>query len=129
MIVKNQLLQLTCPPACRYTYVVVGVSLAVSLAVSLLQCLTCNLCGLGKILDILLAAFGTVWWALQAIPHCSVLQLRPNLHSFAFEPLCLPLLYSCFEGPSTLFLQPERFITLRPALLCSLAAGGLWPAA
>ncbi len=44
-----------------YAYVVVGVSLAVSLAVSLLQCLTCNLCGLGKILDILLAAFGTVW--------------------------------------------------------------------
>lgn len=49
------------PWPCSYAYVVVGVSLAVSLAVSLLQCLTCNLCGLGKILDILLAAFGTVW--------------------------------------------------------------------
>ncbi|KAL4458431.1 hypothetical protein ABPG75_013296 [Micractinium tetrahymenae] len=51
---------------CTYTYVVIGVSLAVSLAVSLLQCLTCNLCGLGNILDILLAAFGTVWWAVAS---------------------------------------------------------------
>lgn len=49
---------------CTYTLVVVGVSLAVSFCVSLLQCCTCNLCGLGKILDILLAAAGTAWWAV-----------------------------------------------------------------
>jgi len=42
--------------------VVCGISIAVSAAVSLLQCCTCNLCGLGNILDILLAAAGTVWW-------------------------------------------------------------------
>ena len=40
---------------------VVGVSLAVSLAISLLQCCTCNMCGLGKFFDPVLGIFGTAW--------------------------------------------------------------------
>lgn len=46
---------------CTYTFVVAGVSLAVSAAASLLLCCTCNLCGLGKIVDVIVAAFGAIW--------------------------------------------------------------------
>ncbi|PRW59976.1 transmembrane of CMA family [Chlorella sorokiniana] len=51
---------------CTYTYAVAGISLAVSALVSLVQCCTCNLCGLGKIIDVILAAFGTAWWAIAS---------------------------------------------------------------
>lgn len=46
---------------CNYMYAVAGVSMAVSLGISILQCCTCNLCGLGGILDILFAIAGTAW--------------------------------------------------------------------
>ena len=49
---------------CRY--VVIGVSLVVSAAISLVQCLTCNLCGLGKFLDMIFAGVGFVWWLVAA---------------------------------------------------------------
>ncbi len=51
---------------CDYVYAVAGISMAVSLAISLLQCCTCNLCGLGSILDLLFAGVGTAWWAIAA---------------------------------------------------------------
>lgn len=51
---------------CVYVYVVVGISLLVSLIISILQCCTCNLCGLGKFLDVVFAAAGTVWWVIAA---------------------------------------------------------------
>jgi hypothetical protein len=41
---------------CTYTFVVCGVSLVVSSLISIIQCCTCNLCGLGKILDVLVRA-------------------------------------------------------------------------
>ena len=41
---------------CTYTFVVCGVSLVVSSLISIIQCCTCNLCGLGKILDVLVGA-------------------------------------------------------------------------
>ncbi|GAB4814433.1 hypothetical protein N2152v2_001479 [Parachlorella kessleri] len=50
--------------SCRY--VVIGVSLVVSFAISLVQCLTCNLCGLGKFLDMIFAGVGFVWWLIAA---------------------------------------------------------------
>lgn len=40
---------------CTYTFVVCGVSLVVSAVISMIQCCTCNLCGLGKILDVLVS--------------------------------------------------------------------------
>ncbi|KAI7840265.1 hypothetical protein COHA_006047 [Chlorella ohadii] len=51
---------------CTYTYAVAGISLAVSALVSLIQCCTCNMCGLGKAFDVILAAFGTAWWAIAS---------------------------------------------------------------
>ncbi|EFN54382.1 hypothetical protein CHLNCDRAFT_135683 [Chlorella variabilis] len=51
---------------CTYTFVVCGVSLVVSAVISMIQCCTCNLCGLGKILDVLLGALGTIWWAVAS---------------------------------------------------------------
>lgn len=38
---------------------VAGISLAVSLVISIIQCCTCHLCGLGGILDTLFAIVGT----------------------------------------------------------------------
>lgn len=49
---------------CTYVYVVVGVSVGVSLALSLVQCVTCNLCGLGGVLDAIFAILGLVWWVI-----------------------------------------------------------------
>lgn len=46
---------------CNYVYALAGVSIAVSIAISLLQCCTCNLCGLGGVLDLIFAVAGTAW--------------------------------------------------------------------
>lgn len=51
---------------CTYTFVVCGVSLVVSALISLIQCCTCNLCGLGKVLDIVLGAAGAIWWGVAS---------------------------------------------------------------
>ncbi|PSC68347.1 mannose-P-dolichol utilization defect 1-like protein 2 [Micractinium conductrix] len=51
---------------CTYTFVVCGVSVGVSALVSITKCCTCNLCGLGRVLDILLAAFGAAWWGVAS---------------------------------------------------------------
>lgn len=52
---------------CSYAYVVCAVSLAVSLAVAILLCCTCDLCGLGFLLEVILAACGTLWWLAAAL--------------------------------------------------------------
>lgn len=46
---------------CVYAYALAGISLGVSFVISLLQCCTCNLCGLGKLLDIIFSVVGTAW--------------------------------------------------------------------
>lgn len=51
---------------CTYTYITASVSLAASFLISLLQCCTCNLCGLGKVLDVFVAILGSIWWAVSA---------------------------------------------------------------
>ncbi|GAB4818993.1 hypothetical protein N2152v2_006039 [Parachlorella kessleri] len=51
---------------CAYTYAACAISLVVSLAISIIQCCTCNLCGLGRILDLIFAVVGTGWWAIAA---------------------------------------------------------------
>jgi hypothetical protein len=43
-----------------------GVSVAATGLLSLLQCCTCSLCGLGLLLDALFAAGGTLMWAAVA---------------------------------------------------------------
>ena len=78
----------TCyPHASPCRYVVCGVSLAVSAVVTLLECCTCNLCGLGKVLDVIVAGFGAVWWVLLGVAQrhacgfdgCSLRQRLPSL--------------------------------------------------
>jgi hypothetical protein len=49
---------------CVYTYIVAAVSIGVGLVLALLMCATCNLCGVGKHLNVFVAALGTVWWAI-----------------------------------------------------------------
>ncbi len=52
---------------CDYMYAVVAFSLLFSLVISLVQCLTCNLCGVGSVLDVVFAIIGTVWWSIAAV--------------------------------------------------------------
>ena len=52
---------------CYLAYAVGGISVLATLALSLLQCCTCRLCGLGSILDAVFAAAGTVLWAASGV--------------------------------------------------------------
>lgn len=52
---------------CILLEVVGGITIALGLAVGLVQCLTCHLCGLGGILDAIFAAVGTVLWIGTAV--------------------------------------------------------------
>lgn len=52
---------------CYVAYGFSGVSILATAALSLLQCCTCNLCGLGFVLDTVFAAAGTGWWAVAAV--------------------------------------------------------------
>lgn len=52
---------------CTYAYAVSGLSLAATLVVALLRCCTCDLCGLGIILDLVISAVGTAWWTVASV--------------------------------------------------------------
>ena len=52
---------------CYYAFAVGGFSLLATLALSILQCVTCNLCGLGPVLDAAFALVGAAWWAVAAV--------------------------------------------------------------
>lgn len=52
---------------CDYAYGLAAVSITASFIVSLIQCFTCDLCGLGFLLDGLLTGAGTAWWVLGVI--------------------------------------------------------------
>lgn len=49
---------------CYFAYIVSGISIVATGILSLLQCCTCNLCGLGLILDGVFAAAGAVLWGI-----------------------------------------------------------------
>jgi hypothetical protein len=52
---------------CYFAYMAGGISVVATAALSILQCCTCHLCGLGTILDAVFAAAGTVLWAVAGI--------------------------------------------------------------
>jgi hypothetical protein len=52
---------------CYVAYGFSGVSVLATGALSLLQCCTCNACGLGFLLDTVFAAAGAGWWALAGV--------------------------------------------------------------
>jgi len=52
---------------CTATYIVCAISMVATLAVGFLQCITCNMCGLGVILDTVFAAAGTALWTLAGV--------------------------------------------------------------
>lgn len=52
---------------CYYAFAVGGFSLLATLVLSILQCVTCNLCGLGPVLDAAFALVGAAWWAVAAV--------------------------------------------------------------
>eukprot|EP00882_Tetradesmus_deserticola_P002823 GHRQ01003001.1.p1 GENE.GHRQ01003001.1~~GHRQ01003001.1.p1 ORF type:complete len:263 (+),score=92.51 GHRQ01003001.1:347-1135(+) len=52
---------------CYFAYSVSGVSILATAVLSILQCCTCNLCGLGTLLDAIFAAAGTVLWAVAGV--------------------------------------------------------------
>lgn len=52
---------------CYAAYGFAGVSVLATGALSLLLCCTCNLCGLGFLLDVVFSLAGTAWWALAGV--------------------------------------------------------------
>jgi hypothetical protein len=52
---------------CYFAYMAGGISVVATGALSILQCCTCHLCGLGTILDAVFAAAGTFLWAVAGI--------------------------------------------------------------
>jgi hypothetical protein len=52
---------------CYFAYIAGGISVIATAALSILQCCTCNLCGLGGIVDAAFAAAGTVMWAIAGV--------------------------------------------------------------
>lgn len=52
---------------CYFAYAVGGISVVATMILSILQCCTCNLCGLGGVLDAAFAAAGTVVWAAAGV--------------------------------------------------------------
>lgn len=52
---------------CYFAYMAGGISIVATAALSILQCCTCHLCGLGGILDAVFAVAGTFLWAVAGI--------------------------------------------------------------
>jgi len=52
---------------CYLAYMAGGISIAATATLSILQCCTCYLCGLGTILDAVFAAAGTLLWAVVGV--------------------------------------------------------------
>eukprot|EP00798_Chlamydomonas_sp_ICE-L_P032116 gene32116-16633_t len=52
---------------CAYAYSVAGISLAASLVMSILLCLTCDLCGCGLVFELILALCLALWWMAAGI--------------------------------------------------------------
>eukprot|EP00878_Enallax_costatus_P000696 GHUV01000805.1.p1 GENE.GHUV01000805.1~~GHUV01000805.1.p1 ORF type:complete len:175 (+),score=33.96 GHUV01000805.1:330-854(+) len=67
---------------CYFAYAVSGISIIATGILSILQCCTCHLCGLGSILDAIFAAAGTALWAVAGVVF---------LHYDALQPSWLPL--------------------------------------
>lgn len=52
---------------CYFAYGAAGISVLATVVLSILQCCTCHLCGLGTVLDAVFAAVGTVVWAIAGV--------------------------------------------------------------
>eukprot|EP00877_Chromochloris_zofingiensis_P007855 jgi/Chrzof1/3322/Cz12g20260.t1 len=52
---------------CNYAYAVGALSILATLVLAILQCVTCNLCGCGPVLDAIFAVVGAAWWAAAAV--------------------------------------------------------------
>ena len=52
---------------CYFAYMAGGISIIAAAALSILQCCTCYLCGLGTVLDAVFAMAGTFLWAIAGI--------------------------------------------------------------
>eukprot|EP00878_Enallax_costatus_P020428 GHUV01021599.1.p1 GENE.GHUV01021599.1~~GHUV01021599.1.p1 ORF type:complete len:219 (+),score=59.95 GHUV01021599.1:439-1095(+) len=49
---------------CTYIYAVGGVSIVLTIIIGLLQMITCNMCGCGKVLDAVFTVLATAWWLI-----------------------------------------------------------------
>lgn len=71
--------------ACIYAYTVAGVSFAAALALSILQCFTCNLCGLGDWADALFEGAAAAWWGEEKREGAFLLFFRLRVFSFSIS--------------------------------------------
>ncbi|KIZ03763.1 hypothetical protein MNEG_4198 [Monoraphidium neglectum] len=69
--------------ACRLAYIFGGVSILATLGLGLLLVLTCNLCGVGAVLDAMFALAGAAWWATAGMVFTGVSR-RPDVQKLPF---------------------------------------------
>ncbi|KAG1676146.1 hypothetical protein FOA52_004986 [Chlamydomonas sp. UWO 241] len=65
---------------CIYAYAVAGISLALNLLMSLFLCLTCDLCGLGPILEAIFSGLGMLWWLAASLVFWSYVKDANDAH-------------------------------------------------
>lgn len=52
---------------CLFLEILGGVTIAIGIVIGVIQCYTCNICGLGGILDLIFAILGTAAWLAASI--------------------------------------------------------------
>lgn len=64
---------------CNYAYAVCAISIATMLCLALLLLITCNCCGFGKFMELLVAACGLAWWIICSIILTEQINDSPSL--------------------------------------------------
>lgn len=52
---------------CLFLEILGGITIAIGIIIGIIQCFTCNICGLGGILDLIFAILGSAAWLAAAI--------------------------------------------------------------
>lgn len=92
-------------------------------SVSILQCCTCHLCGLGSLLDTLFAAAGCVLWAIVGVIIDQV-QKQPLMQSVPRPEWRLAIVVLCFTACALFGLMALAAIVSLFSTFCACCGGG-----
>lgn len=109
---------------CVGSYIVAGISLAASFALSLFLCLTCNLCGLGAVIDAVFAGVACALWSVWS----SVLikNEHPNAPMQDWRTAVIALAIACAAlfGIACLFSLSKIFASCCSCCGCGSGSSG-----
>ncbi len=112
---------------CTSSYVVAAFSLGVSLLISMLQCINCHLCGIGYLLDLLLAGCTSLLWLTWGLvleyyssEEAARDQFSDGAQEWVVASFCLAFVMASLFGVT--FVQ--RLLHLAPKGRCGGRGGG-----